>query len=131
MPLTTDIVHSRLMGELRHMQRQRCSIFTLADPPAQDSLGDIKQVWPDDYTVVPGHDQLPCTLAVTPTGKKNEQRQADSRYVSEQLACLLDGLYPLITEQMIARVDGVAYDIKGVSQQSTLAITRLALERIA
>lgn len=128
--LTTAIFHPRLMRELKHLQKQRCSIFTLADPPTQDSVGDVQQVWPDDYTVVPGHDQLPCTLAVTPAGKKNEERQSDSRYVSEQLACLLDGLYPLITEQMKARVDGVAYDIKGVSQQNTLAITRLALERI-
>ena len=128
MPLTAAIAHPRLLGELRNMQRQYCSIFTLSSPPEVDSVGEVQQSWPDDYVVLTGHDALRCTLAVDKDA--TEQRQPDSTYVAQQLLCLLDGRYPLITERMKARVDGVDYDIKGVSQQSTLAVTRLALERI-
>jgi hypothetical protein len=121
-----------MMRELRGFHPSFCTIWKLPDTLLQDSLGAVKRKWPDDYSVMAGHDAIPCNLAADEGDKAAlvEQRKIDTTYVSRPLYAQLDGYYPAIGEAMRAVIDTVTYDIKGVTHSSTLTLTRLALERI-
>jgi hypothetical protein len=110
----------------------RCTIWGLPTPRLQNNHGEIRRAWPADYTEVAGHRVIPCALGIKKGdgGKFVLSRDMDATFTSEPLYALLEGYYPLITAEMVAVVDTVAYTIKGTPQQGQRLITELALELI-
>lgn len=115
-----------MMRELQGFHPSSCRIEQATE--TQNSIGAITRTW----AVMAGHDAIPCNLAADEGDKAAfvEQRKIDTTYVSRPLYAQLDGYYPAIGEAMRAVIDTVTYDIRGVTHNSTLTLTRLALERI-
>jgi len=125
-PLTSRIVHPRMMRELRGFHPSYCRIEEATE--TQDSIGTVVRAW----ATLTGHDAIPCNLAAgnAAVAAVVEHRKVDTTYVARPLYAQLDGLYTAITEGMRAVIDTVTYDITGVTSNSTRTLTRLALERI-
>lgn len=115
-----------------HFFVSTCTIWKLPTPRVQNNHGEIMRAWPDAYAEFTGHRAIGCALGVKrgDGGKFVEMRQPDATFTSGQLYCLLDGHYPLIEAEMVAVIDGTAYNIKGVPQQAQRLITELAVELI-
>jgi hypothetical protein len=109
--------------------RSRCTILQRTEPIV-NAFGDQEA----GYPVLPGHDSIACSLAAK-SGNTQEQasevRTNNGIFVAEARHCILDGYYPLIKPEMIAVVDGVNYDIRGVVHSSIKAHTKLMLEVIS
>lgn len=128
MPLTTNILHERLWQELGAFYPSWCRIL-YRTTPSISPLGEMQAGFP----TLAGHDYIACRLSAK-AGNTQEQasevRTAESTYTSAMRHCGLDGYYPQITDTMIAVVDGVEYDIRGVVHDGTKAHTKLMLELI-
>lgn len=128
MPLTTNILHERLWQELGTFYPSVCCI-RFRTTPSVSVLGATEAGFP----VLQGHEFIACRIS-TRSGNTQEQasevRTAESTYTSQTRHCGLDGYYPQIATEMVAVVDGVEYDIRGVVHDGTQVHTKLMLELI-
>lgn len=116
---------------LTGVQVSLCTILvraTTGSEPVTDALGQVDTSIPD-YTVLPGHSNIPCQLAVNKLrpdegGVVRRPEQYDSISI-RQLE--LNGYYPLIIQQYLAQVDGTTYEVMAVESDSQKQITRLAV----
>jgi hypothetical protein len=128
MSLTSTILHPRLFRGLPAFFPSRCTI-RLKQAATLNSIGEAEPGWPE----LAGHIAIPCNIAAKAGNTQEQQsevRTSDITYVSKDRHCMLDGYYPLISEEMAAEVDGIMYDIRGVVQQSAREHTKLMLELI-
>jgi hypothetical protein len=132
MPRGRGLVDPRMVTRLQDFFTSTCSVWKLPSPRLQNKHGEVQRSWPADYAEYAGHRAIPCVLGVRKgdAGRFVEIRQAEATFTSDQLYVLLDGHYPLVEAEMVAVVDGQAYNIKGVAHQAQRLITSLAVELI-
>ena len=96
--------------------------------PVTDSMGQVDTSIPD-YTVLPGHQNIPCQLAVNKLrpDEGGVIRRPEQYDTSGQRSLELNAYYPLILQQYLAQVDGTTYEVMAVESDSQKQITRLAV----
>ena len=130
MPLGNALVDPRLFDRLRRTHWVSvCAIYDTTDTQSSitGEVGRVKNASP-----VSGLERIACNLSqVLGRGADvSEIRNTQSTYVSQQYECQLDAYYASIEEDMVAVVDGVEFDIRGVKQSSVRSHTVLILERV-
>lgn len=113
------------------LQPSMCTIFVRAQSaglPVVDAMGQVDTA-NGDYTILPGHQNIPCQLAVNKlrpdeTGVIRRPEQYDT---SGQRSLELNDYYPLILQQHLAQVDGVIYEVMAVENDSQKQVTRLGV----
>jgi hypothetical protein len=83
------------------------------------------------YTVLPGHQDIPCTappLSIGETVQPTEIKEIAEIYAKNMLHVLLGGYYPQIIADYRAIINGIEYDIVGVESDSQKQMTRLAVQ---
>lgn len=130
MPLPgSTLLHTRLFQALGPMF-WRYTVTIQEDTQTQDEIGGISHSW----STFAGHEHIACNI-----GRKSdnmgdiltEKRQPLSIFDAKLPRCMLNGLYPTITEQHRAIVDGTTtYNIRGVISDSGKNLTELVLEII-
>ena len=119
------IVHPGLLASLAtNFYPSVCTIQ--AATQSLDALGQVVRTWAD----LAGHIGLACALAEPPPSGEETETTAQS-YVRRRKRVALNGLYASITELHRAVVDGVAYDIERVSQDSQSKTTYLDVEIVS
>lgn len=113
------------------LQLSLCTILVRAasgGEPKTDALGQVDTSIPD-YTVLPGHQNIPCQLAVNKLrpDEGGVIRRPEQYDTMGARALELNGYYPLILQQYLAQVDGTTYEIMAVESDSQKQITRLAV----
>lgn len=130
MSLSPFLIDPRMFTDLaRDFYVSTCAIYTVATP--LDSVGDGVPAAP---VLLANHGTIRCYVARqrgTIQGQQQEQRRPDIvAYDQIQQHVMLDAYYPLITTSMIAIVDGVTYDIRGVVPVGSKDLTKLILELV-
>lgn len=113
------------------LQRSFCTILVRAASgglPVTDAMGQVDTSIPD-YTILPGHQNIPCQLAVNKLrpDEGGVVRRPEQYDTMGMRALELNGYYPLILQQHLAQVDGVPYEVMAVEPDSQKQITRLAV----
>ena len=113
------------------VQSSLCTIFVRAQAawlPVVDAMGQVDTA-NGDYTVLPGHSNIACQLAVNKMrpDEGGVIRRPEQYDTSGQRTLELNGYYPLILQQHIAQVDGTTYEVMAVESDSQKQITRLAV----
>jgi hypothetical protein len=129
MPLTNTLFHPKMMETLQaRFFPSLCAVY--ATDNAANAIGETVRT-PQASPVV-GLERVYCNLSqVLGRGADfSEERDVSSTYVSQQYECQLCGYFTGIVEDMVAVVDGVSYDIRGVKQPSVSSHTVLLLERV-
>ena len=130
MPLGNALVDPRLFDRLRRTHWiSVCAIYDTTDTQSAitGEIGRAKNASP-----AAGLERIACNISqVLGRGADfSEQRTPVSTYVAQQYECQLNAFYSGIEEDMVAVVDDVEYDIRGVKQSSVRSHTVLILERI-
>lgn len=134
MPLGTTIVHPRLFESLRpSFWRHTVTIQRRTDPTLQDEVGGPETSETlNPWVTLSGHGGISCNVgrndALGP--KTSEIRQSLSTFDAKMFQAMLNGIYPAITEQHRAEIDGAYYNIRGVVHDSGKNLTELVLEII-
>lgn len=83
------------------------------------------------WTELPGHENIPCRKSIQKQGAGGnfEQERAGGTITLTGQVVLLNGYFPAITEEMVAEVDGIQYDIEGVQHTSDDQFTYLSVEK--
>jgi hypothetical protein len=124
MPLTSTVIHPELMNELRPVFYRQVARIEYRDPAAApSSFGE-----PAGFINLPGHTGIDCSLQRSATVFANERRSKDQTIAVQYFTCLLNGLYPEITANMHAVIDGTTYNITEPISDSQRAHTELTLE---
>ncbi len=113
------------------LQSSLCTILvrkSSGGQPVTDAMGQV-DTSTQDYTILPGHQNIPCQLAVN---KNRPDMGAVNRRVEQYdtmgiRALELNSYYPLILQQHLAQVDGVVYEVMSVESDSQKQITRLGV----
>lgn len=122
MPLTSSIVHPRMLGYLSNFFRQTAAI-TYRDPAATpDAYGQLPAP-----SALSGHSAIACSLQRSET-RSDEKRYDKTTVAATNYAALLDGYYPAIQARMICTIGGIVYDIQTVVHHSQVEYTQLELE---
>jgi hypothetical protein len=113
------------------VQVSLCTIFVRAQNaglPVVDAMGQVDTA-NGDYTVLPGHSNIACQLAVNKMrpDEGGVIRRPEQYDTSGQRTLELNGYYPLIIQQHLAQVDGTVYEVMAVESDSQKQITRLAV----
>lgn len=130
MPLPgSTLLHARLFPALGPMF-WRYTVTIQEATETQNEIGGLDKAWSD----LPGHTHIVCNI-----GRKSdnmgdilsERREPLSTFDAKLPRCMLNGLYPSITEAHRAVVDGTTtYNIRGVISDSGKNLTELVLEII-
>lgn len=129
MPLGNPLIDPRMVPSLvPQMWRSECAVYDTDD--AANAIGEVTRI--KQAAPVAGLERIRCNISqVLGQGADiNEMRTPGSTFVAELRECQLDSYYGGIEEDMVAVVDGVQYDIRGVKQASVRSHTVLILERI-
>jgi hypothetical protein len=108
------------------------SLCTITVPPAIFDAGGA----PDPnapYTVLEGHEDIPCTAPPLSTGdgtSQTEQKSMTQILAKSVLHVLLGGWYPAIICDYRAVIDGNVYDITNVESDSKQKMTRMAVQAV-
>ncbi len=113
------------------LQSSLCTIFVRAQSaglPVVDAMGQVDTA-NGDYTVLPGHSNIACQLAVNKLrpDEGGVIRRVEQYDTSGQRTLELNGYYPLILQQHLAQVDGTVYEVMAVEPDSQKQITRLGV----
>lgn len=131
----TPLIHPKLFASLPKHFPSRCAIY--AAVVATNSIGE-RILTPTDGALIGGQaplagmESIPCAISdfITRRLESNETRTETSTYVEALQNVLLGGYYPLITEAMRASIDGVVYNIRGVTLSIVHSHTELTVEVI-
>ena len=130
------LIDPRLPGRLTPgFFRSICQIKSpLVGASDQDSYGAPHGVTLRQYTVKVGHEAIPCRTE--PEYKDSGSRAADTvRQVQvtreiEKLHVKLNGYYPAILDQELAVIDGVPWQIQGITTDGNKVFTQLHVRTI-
>jgi hypothetical protein len=135
MPYGNHLIHPRLFERLERTFWRHTVTIQSRDFTMRDNIGGIE----NDETLNPwatltGHEHIVCNKGRSTDNSKgitSETRERHSTFDGKIFQCMLNGLYPLITEQMRATIDGEPYNIRGVVHDSSKNLTGLVVEIIA
>ena len=116
------LVHPRWLDALTGLFPSVC---TIQAPANTNVKGDIVKA---PWTNVGGLVGIPCRLSPVSPGR--EVRTGDQSYMVTTHYVTLRGRYAGIAPHMQAVVDGVAYDIEGVTGDGSAVMTRLAVRAV-
>lgn len=113
------LISPQLLNAIDHFFPQRCTIQDRVS--VRDDHGQPRAHW----VSIPQLSDIPCRIA--PSGGQ-EIKRPDQTYVVSTHNIALKGRYTGITEEMRAVIDGQAYDILLVQNDSQNVITWLKVE---
>jgi hypothetical protein len=116
---------------LTGVQSGFCTIFVRAQSaglPVVDSMGQV-DTSNGDYTILPGHQNLPCQLAVNKMrpDEGGVIRRAEQYDTKGERTIEFQAYLPLILQQHLAQVDGTFYEVMAAEPDSQKQFTRLAV----
>ena len=120
--MTRSIFHGDMLTRLRDFFPETVTIQTPTET-IDPVTGEVTTSWAD-YA---GHVGLAC--AQGPSGGV-EVKQSDQTYVVANWTIALRGYYPTITEKMRVMIDGTAYEILLVQNDSHAQKTRILTRKV-
>ncbi|HRJ41116.1 MAG TPA: head-tail adaptor protein [Caldilineaceae bacterium] len=120
------IVHPGLLAGLAtNFYPSACTIQVATN--SRNALGEPIPSWAN----LAGHVSLACAVAEPPVIRDGETETSGQNFVRRRKRVALAGAYTSVTEAHRAVVDGVTYDIEGVSIDSQGKTTYLDVEVVS